>query len=64
MRSPSIGMVEDPYSASFHKSHGKFPPGAHPIEGLRMSQPTDTPFAHRPVMVDDRVGVYYSTSWR
>ena len=54
MRSLSTGTVEDPYSASFHKSHGRFPDGAPLVEGLRMTQP-DTPFAHRPVMVDEVV---------
>lgn len=53
MRSLSTGTVEDPYSASFHESQGKFPDDAPLVEGLRMSQPPDTPFAHRPVMVDE-----------
>lgn len=49
MRSPSIGAVEDSFSAHFHLSRlGRKPDGALPVEGLRMSQA----FEHRPVMVE------------
>ena len=48
MRSPSIGQVEDPFSARFHSGRsGRHPDGASPVEGLRMSQS----YEHRPVMV-------------
>jgi 16S rRNA (cytosine1402-N4)-methyltransferase len=52
MRSPSIGTVEDSFSAHFHLSRlGRKPDGALPVEGLRMSQA----FEHRPVMVEQVV---------
>ena len=57
MRSLSTGKVEDPYSAHFHKSRGTPSAGAHLVEGLRMSQP-QSPFAHRPVMVDEVVALF------
>ena len=55
VRSPSIGTVEDSYSAHFHLSRlGRQPDGALPIEGLRMSQA----FEHRPVMVSEVVDLF------
>lgn len=55
MRSPSIGAVEDSFSAHFHLSRlGRKPDGALPVEGLRMSQA----FEHRPVMVDQVVELF------
>ena len=53
MRGPSMGTVEDPYSAHFHrKSTGRNPGGARPVGGPRMSQPPASGFRHQPVMVD------------
>jgi len=55
MRSPSIGVVEDPYSARFHLCRsGRHPDGAQPVEGLRMSRE----YRHRPVMVDEVVALF------
>jgi 16S rRNA (cytosine1402-N4)-methyltransferase len=52
MRSPSMGAVEDSFSAHFHLSRlGRKPDDALPVEGLRMSQV----FEHRPVMVEQVV---------
>jgi len=52
MRSPSTGTVEDPLSASFPIRPGNSPGGTGRVEGLRMTQ-----FTHRPVMVDEVVGL-------
>jgi 16S rRNA (cytosine1402-N4)-methyltransferase len=55
MRCPSIGEVEDPYSARFYLCRsGRHPDGTEPIEGQRMSQA----FAHTPVMVDEIVELF------
>lgn len=55
MRSPSMGAVEDSFSAHFHLSRlGRQPDGALPVEGLRMSQV----FEHRPVMVEQVVELF------
>lgn len=55
LRSPSTGVVEDPYSAHFHPSRlGRRPDGARPVEGLRMSQV----YEHRPVMVAEVVELF------
>ena len=54
MRSPSIGEVEDPYSARFCLCRsGRQPDGTKPVEGLRMSQA----FEHEPVMADEIVAL-------
>jgi 16S rRNA (cytosine1402-N4)-methyltransferase len=56
MRSPSIGMVGDPYSARFHhRRSGRNPDGLRPVEGLRMST---SDFEHRPVMADEVVALF------
>lgn len=48
VRSPSIGAVEDSYSAHFHPSRsGRQPDGTLPVEGLRTSRK----FEHQPVML-------------
>jgi 16S rRNA (cytosine1402-N4)-methyltransferase len=57
MRSLSTGMVEDPYSAHFHKSRRTPAAGDPLVERLRMSQPPDA-FAHRPVMVDEVTALF------
>src|SRR5207302_1793196 len=50
MCSPSIGEVEDPYSAHFHPGRlGRQPDGVLPVEGLQMSRA----FEHRPVMAGE-----------
>ena len=55
MRCPSVGEVEEPNSARFHpRCSGKYPDGAQPAEGLRMSQV----FEHRPVMADEIVALF------
>jgi 16S rRNA (cytosine1402-N4)-methyltransferase len=55
MRCPSIGEVEDPYSARFCLCRsGRHPDGFKPIEGLRMSQV----FEHEPVMADEIVALF------
>jgi len=55
VRSPSIGAVEDSYSAHFHLSRlGRQPDGALPIEGLRMSQA----YHHQAVMVSEVVELF------
>ena len=54
MRCPSIGEVEDPYSARFCLCRsGRNPDGFKPVEGLRMSQV----FEHEPVMADEIVAL-------
>ena len=54
MRSPSTGTVEDPLSAIFpFRRPGTSPGGTGQVEGLRMTQA----FVHRPVMVDEVVGL-------
>ncbi|MGH9071489.1 MAG: 16S rRNA (cytosine(1402)-N(4))-methyltransferase, partial [Acidimicrobiales bacterium] len=52
VRSPSIGEVEDSYSAHFHLSRSeRQPDGILPVEGLRSSRATeDRVYEHRPVM--------------
>jgi 16S rRNA (cytosine1402-N4)-methyltransferase len=58
VRSPSVGAVEDSYSAHFHLSRlGRQPDGALPIEGLRMSQAN----YHEPVMVSEVVELFGPT---
>ena len=58
LRSPPTGMVEDLYSAHFHRPPaGRNPVGDRSVGGLRMSQPAHE-FAHRPVMVDDVVDLF------
>ena len=55
MRCPSIGRVGEPNSARSHpRRSGKYPVGAQPVEGLRMTQA----FLHRPVMVEEVVGLF------
>jgi 16S rRNA (cytosine1402-N4)-methyltransferase len=55
MRCPSIGEVEDPYSARFCLCRsGRHPDGFQPVEGLRMSQV----FEHEPVMADEIVAIF------
>ncbi|HVF74364.1 MAG TPA: 16S rRNA (cytosine(1402)-N(4))-methyltransferase RsmH [Acidimicrobiales bacterium] len=55
MRCPSIGEVEDPYSARFCLCRsGRHPDGCKPVEGLRMSQV----FEHEPVMADEIVAIF------
>jgi 16S rRNA (cytosine1402-N4)-methyltransferase len=56
MRSPSIGQVEEPFSARFHpgRSGRQNPDAAVLIEGLRMSQHE---FQHQPVMVEEIVAL-------
>lgn len=52
MRCPSVGRVGEPNSARSHpRRSGKYPVGAQPVEGLRMSQA----FVHQPVMVEEVV---------
>ena len=59
MRGPSMGTVEDPYSAHFHhKSTGRNPGGARPVGGPRMSQPASSGFRHQPVMVTEIVELF------
>jgi 16S rRNA (cytosine1402-N4)-methyltransferase len=54
IRSPSIGEVEDPYSAHFHPGRlGRQPDGVLPVEGLQMSRGFD----HRPAMVGEVVSL-------
>ena len=54
IRSPSIGEVEDPYSAHFHPGRlGRQPDGVLPVEGLQMSRG----FEHRPAMVGEVVAL-------
>jgi 16S rRNA (cytosine1402-N4)-methyltransferase len=54
MRSPSIGEVEDPYSARFCLCRsGRHPDGVKPVEGQRMSQV----FEHEPVMANEIVAL-------
>ena len=54
IRSPSIGEVEDPYSAHFHPGRlGRQPDGILPVEGLQMSRGFD----HRPAMVGEVVSL-------
>jgi 16S rRNA (cytosine1402-N4)-methyltransferase len=57
MRSLSTGMVEDLYSAHFHKSRRHPAAGVPLVEGLRMSQSPEA-FTHRPVMVDEVVALF------
>ena len=55
MRCPSVGRVGEPNSArSRPRRSGKYPVGAKPVEGLRMSQA----FSHQPVMVDEVVALF------
>jgi 16S rRNA (cytosine1402-N4)-methyltransferase len=55
IRSPSIGEVEDPYSAHFHPGRlGRQPDGVLPVEGLPMSRG----FEHRPAMVGEVVSLF------
>jgi 16S rRNA (cytosine1402-N4)-methyltransferase len=55
MRCPSIGKVEDPYSARFClRRSGRHPDGITPVEGQRMSQV----FEHAPVMADEVVALF------
>jgi 16S rRNA (cytosine1402-N4)-methyltransferase len=55
IRSPSIGKVEDPYSAHFHPCRlGRQPDGVLPVEGLQMSRA----FEHRPAMVGEVVSLF------
>ncbi|HWC39060.1 MAG TPA: 16S rRNA (cytosine(1402)-N(4))-methyltransferase RsmH, partial [Acidimicrobiales bacterium] len=55
IRSPSIGEVEDPYSAHFHPGRlGRQPDGVLPVEGLQMSRG----FEHRPAMVEEVVSLF------
>jgi 16S rRNA (cytosine1402-N4)-methyltransferase len=57
IRSPSIGEVEDPYSAHFHPGRlGRQPDGVLPVEGLQMSRG----FEHRPAMVGEVVSLFAS----
>lgn len=54
IRSPSIGEVEDPYSAHFHPGRlGRQPDGVLPVEGLPMSRG----FEHQPAMVGEVVSL-------
>jgi 16S rRNA (cytosine1402-N4)-methyltransferase len=54
MCSPSIGEVEDPYSAHFHPGRlGRQPDGVLPVEGLQMSRA----FEHRPAMAGEVVSL-------
>ncbi len=54
IRSPSIGVVEDPYSAHFHPGRlGRQPDGVLPVEGLQMSRAFD----HRPAMAGEVVSL-------
>ncbi|MDQ1395847.1 MAG: rRNA (cytosine1402-N4)-methyltransferase [Acidimicrobiaceae bacterium] len=56
MRCPSTGMVEDPYSAHFHRQPpGRNPVGNRSVGGLQMSPPV---FRHRPVMLDEVVELF------
>ncbi|HUQ39936.1 MAG TPA: 16S rRNA (cytosine(1402)-N(4))-methyltransferase RsmH [Acidimicrobiales bacterium] len=58
MRCPPTGEVEGPHSARFHRSRsGKFPDGARPVGGQRMSQV----FSHEPVMVDEVLALFAPT---
>jgi 16S rRNA (cytosine1402-N4)-methyltransferase len=70
MRSLSTGRVEVPFSARFHLARSGRNPDGRLVEGLRMgwlgsarhllmNPPTSvtTPFAHRPVMVDEVVSL-------
>lgn len=59
MRSLSTGQVEEPFSARFHpgRSGRQNPDAAVLVEGLRMSQPQQPKFEHRPVMVDEVVAL-------
>ena len=55
LSSPSIGVVEDPYSARFHLCQpGRNPGGAQSVEGLLMVQD----FTHAPVMVAEVVELF------
>ncbi|HEX2040418.1 MAG TPA: 16S rRNA (cytosine(1402)-N(4))-methyltransferase RsmH [Acidimicrobiales bacterium] len=55
MRCPSIGKVEDPYSARFClRRSGRQPDGIPPVEGQRMSQA----FEHEPVMANEVVALF------
>jgi 16S rRNA (cytosine1402-N4)-methyltransferase len=55
MCSPSIGEVEDPYSAHFHPGRlGRQPDGVLPVEGLQMSRAFD----HRPAMAGEVVSLF------
>jgi 16S rRNA (cytosine1402-N4)-methyltransferase len=57
MCSPSIGEVEDPYSAHFHPGRlGRQPDGILPVEGLQMSRAFD----HRPAMAGEVVSLLAS----
>ena len=54
MRCPSTAPVEEPLSANFpFRRSGTGPGGTGPVEGLQMTQA----FVHRPVMVDEVVGL-------